>query len=121
MRVYEIAVEDLDHLAYCGCEWSSRTSTWGLFSSVEAAIQNIKDVEGPIIKKLLHGEDWMLPEPHITWRTVDGLRQVWPPDSNRPALPVVEVVHAVFNVTDPRDHKTPMFIIEVKPVEVKHG
>tara|TARA_Y100000401_G_scaffold116623_1_gene122866 strand:+ start:808 stop:1140 length:333 start_codon:yes stop_codon:yes gene_type:complete len=58
--VYEVEVEDFDDLEYCGCEHSTRIKRYGLYSSLDAGILAVEDKEGPIIKDLLRGEDWML-------------------------------------------------------------
>ena len=60
--VFEVEVEDFDDLEYCGCEFSTRIRKYGLFHSLEAGVKSVQDKEGPIIKDVLHGEDWMLSE-----------------------------------------------------------
>lgn len=64
-HVFEVEVEDFDDVEYCGCEFSTRIKKYGLFQSLKAGIESVKDREGPIIKDLLRGEDWMLSVPSL--------------------------------------------------------
>ena len=122
MRVYRVEVEDMG-MDYCGCESSVRCKPYGLYSSVEAAVKDVMNPEGKIIKELLGGEDWLLSQAILTWEERPAVQQVWPPSKEQPTT-VMEVIRAHFTVKDtrfaPQDHGL-LYIIDVKEVEVKHG
>lgn len=101
MKVYQVEVEDRA-TEYCGCDSSVKYKPYGLYSSVEAAIEGIQDVDGPVVKELLSGEGWLLGEPSLVWRESEPY----------------DLVGATILV---KMEQRLLCIIDVKEVEVKDG
>ena len=101
--VYEVEVEDFDDLEYCGCEHSTRIKRYGLYSSLDAGILAVEDKEGPVIRDVLGGEDWMLSHVSLYADQKEGGSS-----------------GASFTVHDPREPGSKLlFIIRVQRVEVQ--
>ena len=58
--VYEVEVEVHNDVEYCGCEYSVDRKRYGLYASLDEGIRAVEDKDGPVIKEVLRGEDWML-------------------------------------------------------------
>ncbi len=109
MHVWQVEVEDLEEYRYCGCEFSTRIKKYGIYSSLDAAISGVQDNDGPVIKEVLGGEDWMLGTCHLEVDRADK------------ALGAAFLIRDTSLDTPNLDAGKLMFVVRINRVEVQDG